>query len=237
MKTVSIALLALGLLAGCTTTKEVTGRAQVTDQSVLTALPTTVPSMVYVSDFDLDAADMQSDQPLLPGPGIVQRPLHRLRGEPDDPVAYAQKLVDVMSTTLVTDLDNAGVPARRLAAGEPPPSDGWLVRGVFTDVEEGNRLKRAIIGFGAGATKMQLNVVVSDLSSNATQPFYTFDTSKGSGKMPGAIITLNPYVAAAKFVLSRNGLEKDTRKTAAKIADEIATQVRQLKQNGKSPES
>jgi hypothetical protein len=234
MKTLPVALLTVGLLAGCTTTKEVTGRAQVTNEDVLMALPTTIPSVIYVNDFDLDAADMQSDQHLLPGPGIVQRPLQRLRGEPSDPVAYAQKLVDLMSTSLVNALNKGGVPAHRLLAGEPPRTEGWVIRGVFTDVEEGNRLKRAIIGFGAGETKMQLNVAVSDLASNATQPFYSFDTTKGSGKMPGAIITLNPYVAAAKFVMSRNGLEKDTTKTAAKIADRISKQIKQLRQNDKT---
>lgn len=235
MKTPTFALVTILFLAGCSTTKEVTGRAQVTNEDFLTALPTTIPSVVYVNDFDLDAADMQSDQRLLPGPGIVERPLQRLRGEPSDPVAYAQKLVDLMSTTLVNDLTKAGVPAQRLAAGEPSPTEGWIIRGVFTDVEEGNRLKRAIIGFGAGETKMQLNVAVSGLASNTAQPFYSFDTTKGSGKMPGAVVTLNPYVAAAKFVMSRNGLEKDTKKTAAKIADQISKQVKHLRDNEKAP--
>lgn len=44
--------------------------------------------------------------------------------------------------------------------------------------------------------------------------------------MPGAFITLNPYVAAAKFILSGQDLYKNITKTAAKIADTIAERIR-----------
>lgn len=43
--------------------------------------------------------------------------------------------------------------------------------------------------------------------------------------MPGAVITMNPYVAAAKFVMSRSASEKDVEHTAAKIAAEIVKRV------------
>jgi hypothetical protein len=39
--------------------------------------------------------------------------------------------------------------------------------------------------------------------------------------MPGAIVTRNPYVAAAKFVMSRRDLPKNIRQTAQTIADQI----------------
>ncbi len=43
--------------------------------------------------------------------------------------------------------------------------------------------------------------------------------------MPGAIITLNPYVAAARFVLSGHDLEKNVKQTTAKIAADLAPRV------------
>ena len=235
MKPFAVVILAVGLLVGCSTTKEVTGRAQVTDEELLSALPTTKPTIVYVADFELDVSEMKSHERLLPGPGLLQRPLNRLRGQPNDPAAYAEKLVDLMSTTLITRLGKAQVPAQRVLTSDPLPKDGWIIRGVFTEVDEGNRLRRAVIGFGAGETKLNLYVAVDDLSSNAVQPFYSFDTTKGSGKMPGAIITLNPYVAAAKFVMSRDGLEKDTKKTAAKIADQVSSQIKKIQQSEPNP--
>ena len=53
-------------------------------------------------------------------------------------------------------------------------------------------------------------------------PMLRFSSSarKGSG-VPGAVVTMNPYVAAAKFVMEKNASEKDVKKTAAQIAEEI----------------
>lgn len=56
-------------------------------------------------------------------------------------------------------------------------------------------------------------------------PFYTLEASDGSGKMPGAIVKFNPYVAAAKFVMSRNATERDVKRTASAIAKAIAEEA------------
>jgi hypothetical protein len=44
-----------------------------------------------------------------------------------------------------------------------------------------------------------------------------------SGKMPGAIVTLNPFAAAAKFALARFDSERDIDRSAKAIADAIHT--------------
>ena len=80
--------------------------------------------------------------------------------------------------------------ARRLRAGDSQPDVGWLICGIFTQVDEGNQLHRAT-----------------------------------SGKAPGAVITLNPYVAIAKFALSSRDLEQNVKQAAAKIAADGASRV------------
>jgi len=55
-------------------------------------------------------------------------------------------------------------------------------------------------------------------------PFLTFDSDGASGHMPGAaVIHKNPYVAAAKFVMSKkeSEREREAKKVARSIADEI----------------
>lgn len=52
-------------------------------------------------------------------------------------------------------------------------------------------------------------------------PFLTFDSEGASGHMPGAAVMQNPYVAAAKFVISRREPEREAKKVAESIADEI----------------
>jgi hypothetical protein len=98
-------------------------------------------------------------------------------------------------------------------------------------VDEGNRITRAVIGFGRGATTMDVQVRLSDLAgSDPRAPFAVFGTVKDPGMLPGAIVTLNPYVVAAKFVLAKHATERDIRQTADQIAEEITTYERQLGQ-------
>ena len=61
---------------------------------------------------------------------------------------------------------------------------------------------------------MELYVTVSD-ASQPEQSLYEASTGKSSGNKPGAVITLNPYVGAAKFVMTKNAPEKTIKKTAA----------------------
>lgn len=224
--------LVLVLLAIASTTLAGCGSAKLSGERQLDAGPSGLPSVVYVADFELDVSNVRAERGILPAPppppplGSV---LPRLPGAPMEPAVRARQLVDLMSTSLVKDLTAKGVSVRRLGKGQPPPADGWLVRGVFTDVQEGNQLRRAVIGFGAGRTELQALVAVDDLTRGAPKPMYEADTKADSGILPGAAITLNPYVAAARFVLSGSDLDRNVKQTAAQIAEQVA---RRLKESG-----
>ena len=56
--------------------------------------------------------------------------------------SFARKLVEEMSAALLEDLTKAGLVARRLAGTNHIPASGWLVRGVFTSVNQGNHSRR-----------------------------------------------------------------------------------------------
>jgi|SRR5271170_1922298 len=186
---------------------------------------------VYVSDFELDAQDVQVDQGSAVGhlrPGILERPSKK---EQKDPEAQAKKLVDTMSQSIVSDLQKAGYKAQRLSNDDPKPSSGAWVHGVFTQVDEGNRRRRAVIGFGAGDVKMDLYVTLSNLA-NPQKPLYEAAKENTSKNKPGAVITMNPYVAAAKFVMEQNAPEKTVKSTASEISKEV---VLHLQQSGSSP--
>lgn len=183
------------------------------------AQPTKPPQKVYVQDFQLDHEKIAADEGLR---GRV-RPLQLLPRLPfgDDPEQKAKQFVAAMSEGLVTHLGEAGVPAQRLATGALLPKEGWLVRGVFTEVNEGSRMQRAIIGFGKGETGMEVQVSVSNLAGNPDAPFIIFGTVKEPGHMPGAVVTLNPFVAAAKFAIQKNASERDVEQTAKEILQEM----------------
>ena len=200
--------------------------AHVVSSGDVGAAPGVAPMVVYVSDFDLDEANVTSGPgllPSLPRPGILPSgPLEILK----TPQATAHGTVELMSKSLVDDLVAAGISARKLLPGTPLPANGWLVRGAFLDVDTGNRLRRAVIGFGAGQTDLQLATAVDDLSMGTPAPFYQVDTAAQSGKLPGAVVTLNPYVAAARFVLAGGDLDRNVKATAKEIAKAVTARVR-----------
>jgi hypothetical protein len=51
--------------------------------------------------------------------------------------------------------------------GDATPEVGALVHGVFTQADEGDRLHRALIGFGSGQATMQLFVTLPLLPAPA----------------------------------------------------------------------
>ena len=62
----------------------------------------------------------------------------------------------------------------------------------------GDHIHRAVIGFGAGESKMNLYITMNGLAY-PEQPLYSSAESGDSGKEPGAAITMNPYVAATSL--------------------------------------
>jgi hypothetical protein len=205
--------------------------AQISDQRELGAQPLARPAMIYVTDFELDAQNIQSEPGFLPEPGtILPRPgiLSRLTGRSENPADHARELVNRMSESLVQDLIDNGISARRLAPGESLPLTGWVVRGIFTEVQEGNRLQRAVIGFGAGKTELQVLVYLDDLADGAPRPFAEFDTSADSGNKPGG----GKYAAGAKYMMGRFDLDKNVSQTASAIAADMSQRIK--KQSGSS---
>jgi uncharacterized protein DUF4410 len=68
----------------------------------------------------------------------------------------------------------------RLTGGEPLPKNGWLVRGIFTEVDQGSRVLRSQVGFGADATDLAVLVNVGDLQKGKLEPFYKLETQAGN---------------------------------------------------------
>ena len=227
MKTISALLSCLALAAvcgnGCTT-------AQVISERQDTVAPLPKAKVVYVSDFELWAQNIKHEDGVLSGrSGPVGRIGERLSGSNSDPAVRARQLVDLMSASLVKELSRCGFNAVRLQPGVPIPTEGWLLRGLFTEVQEGNRLRRAMIGFGEGQTDLQVVANLQDLSQGAPKPLYEIATDAASGDKPGAAPTLvlGPYGAAARFVMAGKDLDKNVKQTAAQIAERMAKRVQQ----------
>jgi hypothetical protein len=184
------------------------------------------PAVVYVSDFALRAEDVKSE-------GILSKANHRtLLGSalPYSPLMLsaskddkAKHLAALMSQSIASDLKLRGFDVRRIALGAPRPRNGWLVEGQFLGVDEGDRAKRALIGFGSGQTSLKVKVDVIDLS--ASSEILDVTTEAHSGKMPGAVVSLNPYAAVGGVVLGGLDSDTDVKHSASKISDEIVRRL------------
>jgi hypothetical protein len=211
-------LAAAVLVSGCKTAK-VTGEKDYAGTNI------TRPEIIYVTDFQLGAENIHHEDGLVTDrPLVPPRVRGLLSGASENPEERARELVELMAKSLVADLKKAGFAATRLKPGYRMPAKGWIVTGVFTEVQEGNRLRRSMIGMGQGATDVQLTAAVQDLSHGPPRPVQDVETDAKSGKAPGgaATIALSPWGAAAKFVLAGHDLEKNVKQTASQIAERIA---------------
>jgi hypothetical protein len=210
--------------------RKVVGGIEVKGDEIKGPLPQRRPHVIYVADFALDAENYAGDQDIRGAlPGRLGQRLPRLLPR-ENPSERARQIVETMAESVVEYLNAKGLAAQRLRDSAKLPPEGWLVQGVFTEVDEGNRLKRAGIGFGSGATSMDLQVGISDLaSSDPRAAFAVFGTAKDPSRIPGAAVTRNPYVAAAKFVLQKNATERDIKQTAEQIAEQIFKYEQQIK--------
>jgi hypothetical protein len=73
---------------------------------------------------------------------------------------------------------------------------------------------------------MSLYVTLRDLA-HPDVPLYNSVDAGDSGKKPGAVIMMNPYAAAAKFVMEKNAPEKTVKKTAQEITTQLTKQLLQ----------
>jgi hypothetical protein len=233
-----IAAMVVGfILPGCAerpspVRKAILGGAEVRTEPALPRPQVSLPAVVYVADFGLDAQSPEA------GSGGLERPrLLGLARQSHDPAQQAAQIVNLTAVSLTDDLNRAGVSAQRLPPGAPLPPEGWLVRGVFTEASQGNTMRRAVIGFGAGSPKMEVQVGVSDLANQPDAPFVILGSVSDPERLPGGLVSRNPYVIAAKFVLEKGAPDRDVKSTAKAIADKIVELREKVKEREGRPSS
>jgi len=184
---------------------------------------------VVVEDFAFAVENLRADRgprPPLVGRGPAKELVGGLRPQ-ESPAQKAARLAELLSQTIAAELGKAKVPATRQARGQPWPGEGLVVTGEFLEVDEGDRLRRAVVGFGAGATEVLVQVAIYDLARSRDQPAFVYGTGTGSKPTPGGVVAMNPYAMAARYVLSRNATEKDVRRLGRQIARDLAALPRE----------
>jgi hypothetical protein len=174
---------------------------------------TAVPSLVPV------VAPRTIEVQVLEGESAAQLSA-RHAGTPADEAQVVAGLAGSLSSLLAE---------RGLAAAPAGQSADLILRCVVTDARSGNKLKRIVIGLGAGQARLQLQVSLIDPRINL-QPVLSFETDSTTGSTPGAAIPVGPGGAIGAvggaygfYKGSKQGLPLEEVQTQKKIDGQLKT--------------
>ncbi|MGO9057803.1 MAG: DUF4410 domain-containing protein [Candidatus Binataceae bacterium] len=229
-----------GIIAGATASAPQAQAAPITNGR---------PSQIMVFPFATSTADVTLNQ------GLGARLYRNYSGE-DETAAQtqlAQSTAQDICIQVATSLANNGWNAACQPRGTPVTGTNTLiVDGDFTDISEGNRLQRVVIGLGVGKSVLDTSVGLYQYSSGNSTQLLTFTTHADSGKMPGVAITApagaatGGAAAAATIGVSvaSTGVKNITsstaylsKKTAQQVVDQMNNYFSQQGWNSTTPGS
>lgn len=155
----------------------------------------------------------------------------------EDELRIGREVAEGFSTELVKRIQRLGLPAERAAADRVAPAGTLAITGQFLSIDEGNRMRRTMIGFGAGQSEVKALAQVALQTTHGPLLAEEFETSGASARTPGVAPMIGPGLAvrgaagvASSVAVSggthaltehRTEVEADARR----IADELAKQL------------
>jgi hypothetical protein len=206
------------------------------------AMPATSnrPSTIYVYPFAASTSDVTLNQ------GFLQKTYTQLTdsNQNQSQLDLAHQTASVLADSIVQQLQNLGFTASRVARGTQVSGDNILiVDGEFLDINQGNQLRRMVIGLGAGEATLDSQVQVYQMANGANQQIMEFNVNANSGQMPGAAFTapagaaaggaaaavslgMNLAAGAGKTYTSSTGVmaQRSSKQTVAYMSQYFATQ-------------
>jgi hypothetical protein len=159
-------------------------------QTSLTGFPH--PQRVLVYDFAVTEDDVKRNQSIIAKAVDSASPTTERERKLD----VGHQVVARMTEDLVAGINDLGLPTQHAFASTPVSNGDLLVLGQFLNVDEGNRLRRLVVGFGAGGATLDSQVLVYQATARGDDKLLEFTTHADSGKMPGAAATMGAGAAA-----------------------------------------
>jgi hypothetical protein len=220
MRLRAILLLAIAT-AGC-------ARATISQESQAVPATSARPSQITIYPFAVDPDDVKLNS------GILARAYRSMSGENGnaEQLKIAKDTAHNICVKVAADLTTKGYMATCQNRGiAPSGTNVMVVDGEFTDINEGNKLRRMVVGLGAGASVLDANVYMNQQTEQGLRQVLNFSTHADSGKMPGAAVMGPAGVAAGgstAAVLGTNaamGVGKNYTSATGFLADKTATQI------------
>ena len=135
------------------------------------------PSRILVYDFAVSERDVFEYQGIMRQQPSVKDAKERER-------QLAQEVKDALAEEVADGLRKLGFIVERVSRGTAAAGNELLIDGQFFTVDEGNPLRRLVIGFGSGTSTVESRAQVYQ-GGNAGR-LLEFTTRSDSGKLPGA---------------------------------------------------
>jgi hypothetical protein len=149
------------------------------------------PKRVLVTVFSVDGEAVKLDD------GPLKKMLRRreIINPDDEEQELVNKLSHALAKGMVDQFNDAGYSASLVDTTGSARNGDLVITGNFTAIDAGSTAKRAIIGFGAGAAKVQAHTDVVYVKSGSDVRVMSFDSRGESNKKPGAVTTMGASTA------------------------------------------
>lgn len=147
------------------------------------------PLRVLIQDFKVDPSDVKiSSSPLSKVENLTDSE-HERNARKD----IIQEVNSALYEELSSQLKDLGYTAIRASQGQGPGRDEVMITGTFTNIDEGNAVRRALVGFGAGQSSVDADI---SILAPQNQIIASLKAHADSGKTPGAAVTAGVGAAA-----------------------------------------
>jgi len=148
--------------------------------------------MILVYDFTFSSAQITENSSILHR--VMVGATGTTLSERDQEIG--REVAGAMADKIAAGINGLGLQAMIADSSAPIPPDSVIVTGEFIDIDEGNRLRRLVIGLGAGESKLDTQIRVLAPVGGALRPLVEFTIHSDSGEMPGAAVTMGAGAAA-----------------------------------------
>ncbi len=181
MKRVGIAtigLICLSLIAGCASS-DVEGR-----RSYVAGEQIPRPGRIIVYDFAATVDDLAASS------AITGRYAAPATPQSAKVISLGRDLGNRVAAKLVREIIAMGLPAERARGSAPPNFGDIVITGQFVTIDEGDRAKRMLIGFGKGGAELKTVAEGYQITASGPRLLGSRDITAKGGKMPGMAVPL-----------------------------------------------
>lgn len=220
----TIGLILLSLIVGCATSEVESSRSYVSGEQIPR------PGRIIVYDFAATVDDMATSS------AITGRYAAPATPQSAEVIRLGRELGNRVAAKLVRNIIAMGMPAERARGSALPNFGDIVITGQFVTVDEGDRAKRMLIGFGKGGAQLRTVAEGYRITASGPRLLASRDIMAKGGKMPGMAAPLvivggimgRPVTAAAVSgglniaqELGPERIEGAADRTAKAIAEEL----------------